>query len=238
MKIYHFLLFGLCCLLFQSCDSDNKDIVEPDLKISDVEGVWEDSNNKYYFLSLDAGGGYSLCLDEQIIGAGRFSISNKTLALFDTYTNKTDYLSIDLKNSSLNISGEIYKFLSDNKQKINIKLTKSSKKPSPSKVGKTYRGTGDRMPDQYYRNVDTRVEFLNNNLAQYIWDGYKKSNGKHVIWNNISLYYVYLAPYTYTYVTDIYKADYHAVNLKHTEKKVVIYNFDKEFADINQCFVK
>ena len=40
-------------------------------------------------------------------------------------------------------------------------------------VGTEFSGTGDYMSDSYYRNRDSRIEFLTNNIAEYIYDGYR-----------------------------------------------------------------
>ncbi len=201
-------LFYISILILFSACSKQEEIIETTdnedniiLDNSDLSGVWTSLSNDEYFISFTEGGKYTFCLNDHLMGSGTYNIKDNVATLNNSYTNKTDKIKIELSQNTINIKGDIFLFNSENKETIQISLTKSEETISPSQIGVEH-GPGMYGLNKYYDITYIGVQYLTDTFAKYECRGIHKTTKKEKVIKSYSWYYVYRKPYTYTQEID------------------------------------
>lgn len=220
MKTY-ISLFLLAITLFTSCskgdniEESNKE-EETYLSASELTGVWVNDNNNLYFISFTNSGRYSFCLNDQLMGAGKYKLEKNQLILDNEYLYTSDVIKVSKQNNKLILSGDLTLFKEEKTKNIYLSLSKSQEATPTSVIGKKpCIMTG---LNQFYNNLDIEFNYKTNYICEYIQSGTSRKTGKWKIIEEYTWFYVYRYPYTYTQEAN-------------GDGKVVIYDFE------NSCIV-
>lgn len=199
-----FLDFMLLCAIiivsFVSCSKeenmDEPPVVEDtQIKMSDISGVWALSSNNVYFISFTEGGKYSFCFNNHIMGNGTFSLNDNEVSLYNSYSNKTEKLSVELYQGKPRVKGNVFLFNSELEEYFSGDFVKTNESASPSLVGVEKSG-GLYGFGPYGETIYDGVTFISDNIAKYthIFQYYNNGNKK----TTNRYYYVYRIPIIYT----------------------------------------
>lgn len=215
MKTY-ISLFILAITLFASC-SKGEDIEAPSkkeetyLSVSELTGVWVQDNNDLYFISFTSGGRYSFCLNNQLMGAGKFKLEENNLILDNEYLFTSDVIKVSKQNNKITLSGDLSLFKSQKSKNIYYTFSKSQESLPTSAVGnRPCIMTG---LNHLYDNLKIEFDYTSNFICEYLETGTSKKTGKKATIEKHTWFYVYRAPYTYTQEAN-------------GDGNVVIYDFD------------
>lgn len=113
---------------------DKKD----ELTINDISGIWENTDNNLFFISLKPNYEYSFCFSPTLMGSGKYKLQNDSIIFYNEYLQITDTAKIEKANSILYILGNISQFKSNKPITISLKFKSSSETPAPSLIGEQW----------------------------------------------------------------------------------------------------
>ena len=196
-KIINFI-FILPLMLLCSCGGGNEENLEqdiPTLQLKDICGVWVDSSNKLYYISINQNGRYTYCLNDKLIGSGKCTLEKNTLVLNDDYVYSSDLITINKLNNKLSMQGKVSK-MNSSKESINKQFVLSeSEQYSPSISGVNKTATGGL--NKYYDNLKQEINFISDVIFEYKYTGRKKGTLDYKTISQYTWRYVYRKPYTY-----------------------------------------
>lgn len=198
-KLFYFLILTM----FFACTkteviSEKTDYEEnTQLENSDISGVWTYISDDEYFISFTEGGKYTFCLNKHLMGSGTYIIKNNTISLNNSYSNKSDKITIYITNDLLDITGDIFLFNSKQQESIRMQFIKSNETVSPSQVGVEHQPQLYGL-NQFYDITYIGVKYITDTVVKYEYRGIHKTTKKEKVIKSNSWYYVYREPYTYT----------------------------------------
>lgn len=216
MKKNILLLFLLICTTFISCGNEerndpqkneqnsnsseqvsngnNQENVTSYITQNDLNGVWSVEGNRpdLYFIWFTETGKYSFCFNSTQMGSGTYSLDKNSLTLNNTYLNTKDVLKLEQDGNSIKISGEIYKFKSNSKEPVNIRINKTNKQIPITKTGEKYTIYGLHVT---YGSTVTYIRYISENLMSY---QECKDNSLKQVLSEKSMFYVINEDMTYT----------------------------------------
>ena len=195
------IAIALMCLLTLSCaytDTNTNQEEQKYLTKNDVSGVWVDTNNELYFISLGENGRYSLCLDRYTMSSGTYELDKDIISLHNGYLYTSDKLSIEIKENKLLLRGYMSYFKSNTTKYIDLTLSKSSESISPSMIGVVLESSGGSLSSGgKYLKRRRKVQYTTDCVATYKQEGLLASTQEWVNIEEITWFYVFRSPNTY-----------------------------------------
>lgn len=200
MKKLTLLLFAIL-FAFTSCEKDDGSTKKDDdpikdevkyLSKADIIGVWTKNENDLYFISLSNNGRYTFCFNQQLMGAGNYTLEKDSIIFSNGYLHTLDKMKISLNNNQLIFKGRISLFKQEIKQEINLSFTKTDEAFAKSVVGEKWKSSSIL---NIYGNKREYVNILSDYTLQYklVEDNSLQTLIKEEIW-----FYIYRNSLTYT----------------------------------------
>lgn len=202
-------------------NNEGEQDITPNISVSDIIGVWvcpEKSPDDLclYYLAIYPNGRYNFCFGKDLMGSGFYSLEKSTLVLRNGYSFSIDKIELNEfeKDKSMYISGHFASFYNDRTINYFSTLKKTDEKLSQSVVGVEKEPSGLSGLHKYYSDFDTKLFYMTEYIAKYTHKGKLRSTGRWETLKDITWYYTYRHPYTYTQEVGgdgkvkIYKFDY------------------------------
>lgn len=197
-----YLLLIACGLIVYSCGSggENNIVTENEVYLlkDDIKGTWLIDNQDLFFFRFDEYGQYTFCFDKTMMGAGNYTLNQNIIVLHNEFTNTYDSLSVNL-TSKLTLVGEIKKFKSQEKIRINLFLDKFSDDPFESIIGSHWE-TRHKYTNIYTgpKDVMENIDIISKYLLTYTVRNY---SGLKDLVEQKNMFYIYNNGLTYTQST-------------------------------------
>lgn len=133
----------LITIIFFSCSNDepiNGDL-NPEstyLTVAEVKGIWTDTNNEHFFISISPDGKYSFCFNQELMGSGEYEIDKDSIIFNNNYLYITDKAKIEINNGVLILRGDFQLFKKTKTIYIDKQFNKTQEEFPPSIVGEQW----------------------------------------------------------------------------------------------------
>jgi len=171
-RLFASLFVFIVGVTFISCSSgETEDVVETPIEeketIEKYVGVWQSTENEYFFIAISSNGDISFCFDRYCMGRGDCELTdNNVLTINDTYTGNEDELSVSIDgNGCLCVKGSIKEYETTDKFNVNQKFSKTDEKFISSFEGDYWESWA--TLSQKYGNVKRSVSFTGKSSATY-----------------------------------------------------------------------
>lgn len=177
--------------IFASCDNDenqespiSSNNNTPAKELSFYCGVWENPNNSFLFLSIEANGWITYCFNRYCIGKGYGRLDNGKLIVENTYTGYVDIFDFVESQESIILKGNANLKYLNMKFEVNLVFNKTQENCIRSLSGETWYNMGRLYAD--YGSCSYKGIFINDDIMKR---QFYNHDSKKIIKEN-KLYYI------------------------------------------------